>query len=204
MLGIKVPYLFQNLAMFAHPRQKSFEIGFFEVFVLTTVVVDVSKRRRHFLKDKQAKRFLLEVNNKLQTDIERLLGSTVRVELDELENIEVFIVDGRPLIARSDGEFFPTLTFEEFLSIIPNVVVDMGAVPYVCKGADVMAPGVVAVEGEFEADNLLVIVDERHSKPLAIGVALFSSEAMKKINRGKTVKILHYVGDKLWNYLKGS
>lgn len=162
------------------------------------------KRRRHLLKEKEAKRFLLEVTDRLGTDIERLLGSKAHVELDEIETAELFIVNGRPLIARSGGTLFPTLTFEEFFSLIPKVVVDMGAVPYVCKGADVMAPGVVAIEGEFEVDNLLLVVDERHGKPLAVGVALFSSETMKTVNRGKTVKILHYVGDKLWNYLRGS
>jgi PUA-domain protein len=167
------------------------------------MVVDVpKKRRRHFLKEKDAKKFLLEVTDKLGTDIERLLGSKVHVELDEVESIEVFIINGRPLISRSDGTLFPTLTFEEFFFTIPKVVVDMGAVPYVCKGADVMAPGVVAVKGEFEVGNVLLVVDERHDKPLAVGVALFSSEAMKEANRGKTVKTLHYVGDRLWNYLK--
>jgi PUA-domain protein len=169
------------------------------------MVADVpKKRRRHFLKEKDAKKFLHEVADKLGIDLEQLLGSKVHVELDEVESTEVFIVNGRPVIARSDGTLFPTLTFEEFFSTIPEVVVDMGAVPYVCKGADVMAPGIVAVKGVFEADNFLVVVDERHGKPLAIGVALFSSEAMKSTKRGKTVKILHYVGDKLWNYLKST
>ena len=164
----------------------------------------LKKRHRHFLKEKDAKRFLLEVTDELGKNVERLFGSKFHVELDKVENIEVFIVDGRPLIARSDGSLFPTLIFEEFFFDIPKVVVDMGAVPYVCKGADVMAPGVVAVKGTFEANGLLLIVDERYGKPLAVGAALFSSDAMKKVNYGKTVKILHYVGDKLWNYLKCS
>ena len=67
-----------------------------------------------------------------------------------------------------------------------------------------MAPGVVAIKGEFKENDLLLIVDERHGKPLAVGVALFSSEAMKTVSNGKTVKNLHYVGDKLWSYLRGS
>jgi PUA-domain protein len=169
------------------------------------VVADVpKKRRRHFLKEKETKRFLLEVTNKLGREIERLLGSKTRVELDEIETAEIFIFNGKPLIARSNGELFPTLTFEELFSLIPKIVVDMGAVPYVCKGADVMAPGVVAIKGEFEANDLLLVIDERHGKPLAVGVALFSSEAMKTVNHGKTVRNLHYVGDKLWSYLRDS
>lgn len=162
------------------------------------------KRRRHFLKEKEAKRFLLEVSKTLGTDIEQLLGSKTGVEVNETEIAEIFFFDGRPLLARSNGVLFPTLYFEELFSIIPKIVVDMGAVPYVCKGADVMAPGVRAIKGEFKENNLLLIVDERHGKPLAIGVALFSSEDMKALNSGKIVKNLHYVGDKLWNYLKAS
>ena len=162
------------------------------------------KRRRHFLKEKETKRFLLEVSETLGADIELLLGSKTRVEVNETETAEIFIFNGRPLLARSNGELFPTLSFEELFSIIPKIVVDMGAVPYVCKGADVMSPGVVAINGEFKEKDLLLIVDERHGKPLAVGVALFSSEAMKTVSHGKTVKNLHYVGDKLWNYLRGS
>ena len=162
------------------------------------------KRRRHFLKEKEAKRFLLEVSKTLGTDIERLLGSKTGVEVNETEIAEVFIFDGRPLLARYNGVLFPTLYFEELFSIIPKIVVDMGAVPYVCKGADVMAPGVRAIKGEFEENDLLLVVDERHGKPLAVGVALFGSEDMKVLNSGKIVKNLHYVGDKLWNYLRAS
>lgn len=162
------------------------------------------KRRRHFLKEKEAKRFLLEVSKTLGTDIERLLGSKTGVEVNETEIAEIFFFDGRPLLARSNGVLFPTLSFEELFSIIPKIVVDMGAVPYVCKGADVMAPGVVAIKGEFKENDRLLVVDERHGKPLAVGVALFSSEDMKLLNSGKIVKTLHYVGDKLWNYLRAS
>jgi PUA-domain protein len=168
------------------------------------VVPELPKRRRHFLKEKEAKRFLLEVSEKLGTAIGQLVGSKTRVEVNETETAEVFIFDGRPLLAKSNGVLFPTLSFEELFAVIPKIVVDMGAVPYVCKGADVMAPGVVAIKGEFKENAFLLVVDERHGKPLAVGVALFSSETMKTVNRGKTVTILHYVGDKLWNYLKGS
>ena len=162
------------------------------------------KRRRHFLKEKAAKRFLLEVSEKLGTGIEQLLGSKSSVEMYETEAAEVFLFDGRPLLARSNGVLFPTLYFEELFGIIPKIVVDMGAVPYVCKGADVMAPGVRAIKGEFKDNDLLLIVDERHGKPLAVGVALFGSEDMKALDSGKIVKNLHYVGDKLWNYLRAS
>ncbi len=160
------------------------------------------KPRRHFLKEKEVRRFLIDFSQRLKTDVEQLLGSKPRIEVNETEAAEIFILNGKPLLARSDGELFPTLAFEEAFPFIPRIVVDMGAVPYVCKGADVMAPGVVSVKGEFEETDLLLVTDERHSKPLAIGVALFNSQAMKNMKHGKIVKNVHHVGDKLWNYLR--
>jgi PUA domain protein len=162
------------------------------------------KCSRHFLKEKDAKKFLLEVSKTLGTDLEQLLGSKTGVEVNETETADFFIFDGRPLLAKSNGVLFPTLYFKELFSVIPKIVVDMGAVPYICKGADVMAPGVRIIKGEFQENDLLLVVDERYGKPLAVGVALFGSEEMKSLNSGKIIKNLHYVGDKLWNYLKDS
>ena len=154
------------------------------------------------MKDKEGRKLLLEFSEKLGTDIQQLLGYKTLIEIDETEIAKIFIINGRPLLARSDGELFFTLLFEEIFLLVPKIMVDMGAVPYVCKGADIMAPGILSIEGEFEQNTLLVVVDERHRKPLAVGISLFNSEEMKNLKRGKTVKILHYVGDKLWDQLK--
>lgn len=160
------------------------------------------KPRRHFLKGKDARKLLLSFSQRLKTDIEQLLGSKPRIEVNKTEAAEIFIFNGKPLLARSDNELFPTLAFEEVFPFISRIVVDMGAVPYVCKGADVMAPGVVSIKGEFKENDLLLVVDERHGKPLAIGVSLFDSQAMKNMKHGKIVKNIHHVGDKLWKALR--
>lgn len=162
------------------------------------------KRRRHFLKEKETKKFFQQVTEQLGLDIEQQFGTKVRVEVDETETGEVFFLNSKPLFARVDQQVFPTLNFEEALSNIPKIVVDMGAIPYVCKGADVMAPGITKISGEFKQNDPVIIVDERHNKPLAIGFALVGSDEMKSTNRGKTVKNMHYVGDKIWNYVRGS
>ena len=167
-------------------------------------MLELPKRRRYCMKAKEAKRFLLEASETLGTDLEQFLESKTRVEVNETETATLYLFNGKPLLAAVDDVVFPTLIFEELLSLMPKIVVDMGAVPYVCKGADVMAPGVVSINGEFKEKDILLITDERHGKPLAVGAALFGSEEMKATNRGKTIKTLHYVGDKLWNQLKGS
>ncbi len=160
------------------------------------------KPRRHFLKEKEARKLLLDFSQRLKVDAEKLFESKPRVEVNETEVAEIFIINGKPLLARSGGALFPTLAFDEVFPFLPKIVVDMGAVPYVCKGADVMAPGVVSVDGDFKENDLLLIVDERHRKPLAIGAALFNSQTMKKMKHGKIVKNTHHVGSKLWNYLR--
>jgi PUA domain protein len=167
------------------------------------MVSKVSKNpRRHFLKEKEAKKLLLNFSQRFKVDAERLFGPRPRIEVNEAEAAEIFIVNGKPLLARSGGTLFPTLAFAEVLSILPRIAVDMGAVPHVCNGADVMAPGVVSIDGDFDKNDFLLVLDERHGKPLAIGTAFFNSQAMKKVKHGKIVKNIHHVGDKLWNTLK--
>ena len=160
------------------------------------------KPKRHFLKEKEAKKLFLDFSKRLKVDAERLFGPKPRVEVNETEVAEIFIVDGKPLLARAGGAVFPTLAFDEVFPFLSRIVVDMGAVPYVCKGADVMAPGVVSIDGDFKENDLLLIVDELHGKPLMIGVALIDSQAVKNLKHGKIVKNIHHVGDRLWSALK--
>jgi len=166
-------------------------------------VSKVSKNpRRHFLKEKEARKLFLDFSQRLKVDAQRLFGSKPRVEVNETEVAEIFIIDGKPLLARSDKALFPTLAFDDVFPFLPRIVVDMGAVPYVCDGADVMAPGVVSIEGDFKENDFLLVVDERYGKPLMIGVALFNSQAMKNLKQGKIVKNVHHVGDKIWKALR--
>lgn len=158
--------------------------------------------RRYFLKEKEARKLFLDFSQRLKVDAERLFGSKPRVEVNETEVAELFIIDGKPLLARSDKALFPTLAFDDVFHFLPRIVVDMGAVPYVCDGADVMAPGVVSIEGDFKENDFLLVVDERHGKPLMIGVALFNSQTMKNLKQGKIVKNVHHVGDKIWKALR--
>jgi len=79
------------------------------------------------------------------------------------------------------------------------VVVDMGAVKFVAKGADVMSPGIVEAAPQIQEGDIVVIIEETHRKPLCIGRALISGDEMVKNQQGKAVKTLHYVGDKIWN-----
>lgn len=160
------------------------------------------KQRRYSLKSKQAKQILNEVSERLKFNVEALFGSKAIVEVAESAVGNVYLVNDKPLFFAADKRVLPTLLFEEFVSRAPKIVVDIGAIPYVCNGADVMAPGIVRVEGEFDKGDLVLVVDEKHGKPLAIGESLSDSESVRNTKQGAVVKNVHFVSDKIWNFTK--
>ena len=74
--------------------------------------------------------------------METLFGDKATVEVIESEIGEIYLIGGIPLLYKAGDRVLPTLLFSEFTSKAPKITVDMGAVPYVCKGATVMAPGI--------------------------------------------------------------
>ena len=74
----------------------------------------------------------------------------------------------------------------------------MGAIPFVTKGADVMRPGIKEIEAGIKKNEFIVIIDEKNKKPLAVGIALFDTEELEQMNSGKAIKNIHYLGDEIW------
>ncbi len=101
------------------------------------------------------------------------------------------------MLFRVSGLVLPVLSASELVSRLPRAVVDMGAVRFVCNGADVMAPGIVRYEGNFEKGDVLVVVDIKHGKPLALGEALYSAQEATSVKQGPAIKNKHYVSDKI-------
>jgi PUA domain protein len=160
------------------------------------------KHRRYFLKTKEVKILLRKASERLKTDIEPMFKDRLDVEVFKTDADEIFLINGRPVMVKAGECIYPTLRFEEFLNQAPRVVVDMGAVPYVCKGANIMAPGIRRIEGQFEKNSIVSVVDEKHGKPIAVGETLYNAEEAKTIKQGVVVKNLYYVGDCTWNLLK--
>ncbi len=153
-------------------------------------------RKRHALRRRDAE----ELKEEAGALLEHLESNRVDRALIE-EETEVYLIDGAvQLVAHQDETLFPTL-INPNIEMLPSIVVDMGAIPYVCNGADVMAPGIKAVKGEFEEGDLVVVRDIEHGKALAIGQALVGSDEMKEMRKGKSVMNLHHVGDKIWKAL---
>ena len=160
------------------------------------------KQRRYPLKAKEAKQITEEASKKLRLDLKQLFGAKANVEVVESNVGEIYLIEGKPILFKSGDTILPTLLFSEFTNKAPKIVVDMGAIPYVCKGATVMAPGIVRIEGEFGKGDLVLVVDMKHGKALALGESLLDAETAKDTKKGPIVKTQHYVSDKIWDYIK--
>lgn len=111
---------------------------------------------------------------------------------------EVQIITGKGIkILKIKNDYLPFLTETETLEKFPNVMVDMGAVKFMCKGANVMRPGIKKFT-EFEKDNLVCVIEESQHKFLAVGKAMVSSSELKNMEKGEVIKNLHYISDKFW------
>jgi PUA-domain protein len=154
---------------------------------------------RTILKDRDSKP-LIEDLNKIP-GFEHLSRKS-RVETELVKSSEVIFVDGLPVAFKREGQYVPVLTNTGALEKLPRVTVDMGAVPHVVGGADIMAPGIRKVEGSFNDKDLVVIIDEKHGKFLSIGRPLLASEALAATKKGKVILNVHYVGDPIWETIK--
>jgi PUA-domain protein len=154
---------------------------------------------RTILKDRDSKPLIEELNK--ISGFEHLSRKS-RVETEMVKNSEIIFVDGVPVAFKREAQFVPVLTNTVALEKMPRITVDMGAVPHVVGGADIMAPGIRRVEGSFDEKQLVVIVDEKHGKFLSIGSSLLGSEALAATKKGKVISNIHYVGDPVWETIK--
>jgi PUA domain protein len=121
--------------------------------------------------------------------------------LHEIDEDTSLITSENFTVIRIDKTYLPFLSETSLLERFPKVVVDAGAIKFVCDGANVMRPGIKTYT-EFKKDNLVCIVEETHNKFLAVGKAIVSSDEMQNITKGEIVKNLHYISDKYWESAK--
>jgi len=108
------------------------------------------------------------------------------------------IITGNEMkILSIDDEYIPFLSETELLKKFPYVMVDMGAVKFMCNGANVMRPGIKKYS-DFEKDNMVCIIEESQNKFLAVGKALVSSQDIGTMEKGEIIKNIHYISDKYW------
>lgn len=158
------------------------------------------------LKVKSRVQLRKSIKNKMLKDLISIFGEEMSgledktLEKIALEEYSLILVDGKPLLFEIEGCLFPTVRGALEMELQKRVVtVDKGAIRFVSKGADIMAPGIVAADPEIKEGDLVIIVEETHRKPLAIGKALMIGAEMVEATSGKAIKSITHVGDKLWN-----
>lgn len=160
-------------------------------------------KKRHPLSSKDLKSILERAKVVCPPLVENI-DRKKEIELVELASGEkLYLQDGKPILIEDGDKLIPSLAMpQSLLNSMPEVVVDMGAVPFVVKGADVMAPGIRSVSPDAKTGDVVLVKDEKYSKGLAVGVLLMEREEILHKRKGKAVKNVHYVGDKIWNSAK--
>lgn len=158
-------------------------------------MIFIKINKRYHLKKKKIK----ETQEKLK-DYSNLISTDATVEIIKSNLPDILLINNEPLIMFVGDMPFPTLKGALKADIKSKyVVVDMGAVKFMTKGANVMSPGITDADPSIQEGDLVIIIDENHRKPLAIGRSLISGLEMVKNTEGKAVKTLHYIGDDIWN-----
>jgi len=127
------------------------------------------------------------------------------IDLPKMKNVKVHqilddaqIITGNGIkILKIEEDYLPFLSETEMLEKFPSVTVDMGAVEFMCKGANLMRPGIKEFT-EFENDKLVCIVEESQHKFLAVGKSVVYSSELETMDKGEVIKNIHYVSDKFW------
>lgn len=159
----------------------------------------ITVKKRHSIRKSQGADLLVRLAEQIGPSADLFRADMIEV-LETNAEISLFMVNKKPFLMDNGTWVFPTLKgavqcpFPE-----RRVAVDAGAIPYVVNGADIMRPGIVSITDDVKAGCPVQIVDERHGKPLAIGIALYDAPEMRASTAGKMVKKFHHVGDEIWN-----
>ncbi len=157
---------------------------------------------RHFLRDKEARTILDEIRRTIPA-LNTQNFQEIKIEVANLtpEN-QIIVIDGKPAFLKTEKGILPTLTNTKVLQTMPTITVDAGAIPHICNGSDLMAPGIVKITGDFPTRTVTTVAEQTYGKRIAIVETLLDSKTMANTKRGKVATTLHYVGDKNWDGYK--
>ena len=159
----------------------------------------VKTKNRNRLKRREIRDIITELED---TFIGNYFEENLSIEKGEIEGVIILFLDGEPCFMMHNNKIVFTLYgLNKYKPKENFVVVDMGAVKFVTSGADVMSPGIVDSDKNIKEGDQVWICDERHHKPLAVGTAIMNGEKMISEKKGKSVKVIHYVGDKVWRHI---
>jgi RNA-binding protein, containing PUA domain len=161
-------------------------------------MADITIKKRHSIRKDEIAGIMEELSAQIGEGAE--LFRSDRMEKVETDSpFIVYLIDRQPLLMRYSSWIFPTLK-GALVHPFPQrrITVDQGAIPFLVNGADVMRPGIRSLTDDIKAGAPALIVEEVHSKPIAVAIARFDAEQMQRETKGKMCKTIHFVGDLLW------
>lgn len=159
-------------------------------------MTELSLKRRTRLRAKEEKEVLAWMKGDWGIEEQ----GTLEIDSGHLDDRKAYVSKGKIVAFEENGKLL--LTLHGVMVLKPSkrwLVVDMGAVPYLANGADVMGPGIVDADPEIEKDEMVWVMDVKHRRPLCTGRALIPGKEMLSKRPGKAVKTIHFVGDEIWN-----
>ena len=137
------------------------------------------------------------------------LNAQWKMELPKEKNVRThqidekgIIITGKRVTAIKIGDnILPFLGDVPILEKFPYVIVDIGAIKFVCKGANVMRPGITKFSN-FEKGEIVCVIEESQHKFLAVGKAEMPSRQLDDTNKGEVIKNMHYISDIFWESKK--
>ena len=137
------------------------------------------------------------------------LNAQWKMELPKEKNVRTHQIDEKGIIITGKGvtaikigdNILPFLGDVPILEKFPYVTVDMGAIKFICKGANVMRPGITKFS-DFENGQIVCVIEESQHKFLAVGKAEMPSRQLDDTNKGEVIKNMHYISDIFWESKK--
>lgn len=117
-----------------------------------------------------------------------LINKEINYFYHQKENVEILIPSLQLIVKHPE------------ISPLKKITVDMGAIKFVVGGADIMRPGITHIDESIQEHEPVLIIDQTHQKPLAVGIALYDANIMQRLDKGKVIENIHYIGDKIWTF----
>ena len=123
------------------------------------------------------------------TQLLKIVAEKWKIEIPKVKNLKVYEIDGETnlitgkeiKILKIKDEYLPFLSEISTLKKFPFVQVDMGAVKFMCKGANLMRPGIKKFS-EFSKNDIVCIVEESQNKFLAVGKSEVDSSELETMD----------------------
>jgi len=86
--------------------------------------------------------------------------------------------------------------------ISSKIIVDAGAVPHVCNGSALMAPGIVKIEGTFSKSTIVLVKEVTYSKIIALSRDPFQLKGVAGVKKGRVALTIIMWATSIGEYIR--